>query len=66
MRSEAAAVESSKLDNFVKMFNVLLNHLGKTRAAAAVDFGSQVYTLGFKHVNQNAPSSNVSRRFIPG
>ncbi len=46
MRSEAAAVESSKLDNFVKMFNVLLNHLGKARAAAAVYFGSQMYTPG--------------------
>lgn len=57
MRSEAAAEESSKSDNFVKMFNVLLNRLGKTSAAAAVDFGSQVYTQDFKHVNQNSPSS---------
>lgn len=56
MRSAAAAAEPGALDNFVKMFNVLLNRLGKTSAAAAVDFGSGVYTLGFKHVNQNAPS----------
>lgn len=33
MRSEAATREAGALDNFVKMFNVPLNRLGKTSAA---------------------------------
>lgn len=44
MRSEAATPEEGQFDNFVKMFNVLLNRLGKNKCSADIDFGNSLYT----------------------
>lgn len=52
MRSEAATREAGALDNFVKMFNVPLNRLGKTSAALILTLAARLYTQSFKHVNQ--------------